>query len=80
MRINLKVPYNEKELAKRRGARWDFYNETWYIINQEDLTLFKQWIPEQYLRPTKDKVLAHPMFKVTQPRTPRKNNKRNKLR
>ena len=80
MRINLNVPYKDKNTAKRRGAKWDFYNQTWYIVNHEDLTLFKKWIPEQYMRPTKDTVLEHPVFKVTQPRTPKKNDKKRKLR
>lgn len=80
MRINLKVPYSDKDIAKRRGARWDFYNETWYVVNPENIKLFIKWIPEQYMRPTKDKVLAKPMFKVTQPRTPKKNDKKRKLR
>jgi hypothetical protein len=45
MRVNLKVPYSEKEKAKRLGARWDPARSTWYVENMEDLSRFLQWMP-----------------------------------
>ncbi|HBD4305845.1 TPA: DNA primase, partial [Escherichia coli] len=30
-RIDINVPYNEKDEAKRLGARWDATRKTWYI-------------------------------------------------
>ena len=44
MRTNLKCPYEEKDEAKRLGARWDATRKTWYIENVEDLTPFMRWI------------------------------------
>lgn len=75
MRINLNVPFSDKDIAKRRGAKWDDANKVWYIVNQTDLEIFIDWIPNHLLRPTQSKVLKHPPFKVVQPRTPRKKNK-----
>lgn len=44
-RINLQVPYSDKDAAKRFGARWDPTLKLWYIpagVNPEPL---RQWIP-----------------------------------
>lgn len=30
MRINLQVPYAEKDAAKRLGARWDMARKVWF--------------------------------------------------
>lgn len=77
MRIDLIVPYDQKDIAKRRGAKWDVANKKWYIENVTELDIFRDWIPSHLMRPTQSKPLKHPIFKVTQPRTPRKkNNKR----
>lgn len=46
MRINLTTPFSERNKVKALGARWDPNRKTWYIVNVEDLTPFKQWIPE----------------------------------
>ncbi|MBS0357070.1 MAG: hypothetical protein JSR83_24560 [Proteobacteria bacterium] len=45
MRTNLKVPFAEKDDAKRLGARWDPANKTWYVKDAEDLTSFARWLP-----------------------------------
>jgi len=44
MRINLKCPFEEKDEAKRLGARWDPAQKTWFIVDIEDLTPFMRWI------------------------------------
>lgn len=75
MRINLLVPFEEKDLAKKRGARWDAANKIWYVQDHPRLELFLKWIPEQLKRPTQAKILDKPIFKVTQPRTIRKKKK-----
>jgi len=36
-RIDLKVPYAEKDQAKVHGARWDRENQTWYSPPGTDL-------------------------------------------
>lgn len=51
MRINLKVPYEEKDKAKSRGARWDSARKTWYVEDAEDLRPFLKWIPEHLQKP-----------------------------
>lgn len=46
MRIDLKVPFAEKDTAKALGARWDAAKKTWYIPDVADLTAFLRWIPD----------------------------------
>jgi hypothetical protein len=43
--IDLEVPYQEKELAKALGARWDARRKIWYVVDREDLTPFDRWLP-----------------------------------
>ena len=56
MRVNLKVPYQQKERAKRLGARWDPAREVWYVENRDDLRPFLQWMPKHLLKPHKEKA------------------------
>jgi Domain of unknown function (DUF5710) len=44
MRIDLRVPFAEKDLAKSLGARWDVARRVWYLRDIEDLTPFMRWI------------------------------------
>lgn len=53
MRTNLKVPYAEKDQAKKRGARWDAARKTWYVENVENMAHFMKWMPAHLSRPTK---------------------------
>jgi len=46
MRIDLKVPYTEKDTAKALGARWDAAKKIWYVQDVADLTPFTRWIPD----------------------------------
>jgi hypothetical protein len=71
MRINLIVPFEEKDIVKRRGALWDMDKKVWYVENHPRLDLFTQWISKNLLKPTESKPLQLPEFVVTQPRTPR---------
>lgn len=49
--IKLRVPYAEKEEAKKLGARWDKEEETWKaFISQKDK--FKRWLPYNALDDT----------------------------
>lgn len=45
MRLNLKVPFAEKDEAKKLGARWDAAKKVWYIADKEDLAPFARWSP-----------------------------------
>lgn len=62
MRIYLNVPYEEKELAKRRGCWWDDYKRQWFIENPTNIGLFIKWMPEHLLTPTKSKPIKHTKF------------------
>lgn len=48
MRMNLKVPFAEKEEAKKLGARWDAAMKLWYVISEGDLDAFSRWSPMSY--------------------------------
>ena len=48
-RIDLKVPYAEKDQAKVHGARWDRENQTWYASPGTDLENLKRWLPRGVL-------------------------------
>ena len=45
MRFNLKVPFAEKDAAKKLGARWDAARKIWYVVNQGDMQPFTKWSP-----------------------------------
>lgn len=45
MRMDLKVPFTEKDEAKKLGARWDATRKIWYVMDQADLAPFARWSP-----------------------------------
>lgn len=45
MRLNLKVPFAEKDQAKKLGARWDPARKLWYIEGKTDVAAFARWTP-----------------------------------
>lgn len=51
MRVNLNVPYEEKDKARRLGACWDAARKTWYVENVENMGDFLSWIPGYLKRP-----------------------------
>lgn len=46
MRVNLKVPFSEKDKVKALGGQWDAAGEVWYVKNVTNLEKFRPWIPE----------------------------------
>lgn len=44
MRTNLKVPFSEKDEAKKLGARWDAARKVWYVERNTDLSAFAKWM------------------------------------
>lgn len=48
MRFNLKVPFAEKDAAKKLGARWDAARKIWYVVNQDDMAPFAKWSPTSH--------------------------------
>ena len=55
MRIDLQVPFSEKEQAKKRGARWDPALQVWYVVDPNNIMAFWRWIPEKYKKPVAPK-------------------------
>ena len=45
MRHDLKVPFAEKDQAKKLGARWDAARKCWYIDGGLDPAVFARWQP-----------------------------------
>lgn len=44
-RIDLNVSFEEKEDAKKLGAKWDVENKTWYVVTTKDsIKKFRKWI------------------------------------
>jgi hypothetical protein len=56
MRLDLFVPYSEKDAARKLGARWDGANKVWYIQDIEDITDLIRWIPRDLLSPRHNKI------------------------
>jgi hypothetical protein len=43
-RIDLNVPFSEKDEAKRQGARWDGDRKVWFIPDGGNPIAFKRWL------------------------------------
>lgn len=56
MRIDLKVPYKEKDQARRAGARWDRTRSTWFVEDMENLEPVMKWIPAHLKKAHQPKV------------------------
>lgn len=51
MRVDLYVPYANKEEAKRYGARWDSHKRVWYFTDLSSWSRFSRWMqPEDIER------------------------------
>jgi hypothetical protein len=46
--MNLKVPFAEKDQAKKLGARWDPALKVWYVAGALDAAAFAQWSPSPH--------------------------------
>lgn len=66
MRTNLKVPFAEKDEAKKLGARWDPRRKVWYIEGHLDAALFAKWQPTPH---DASAGVPSPAQKNTAPRT-----------
>jgi len=45
-RVDLRVPFDERDEAKRLGARWDADAKVWYVPDGLDPAPFDEWLPE----------------------------------
>lgn len=59
MRTNLNVPYEEKDEAKKCGARWDPLLRLWYV-QQSNLIPFLRWLPPEVRQRWRSHPLAAP--------------------
>jgi len=62
VKFYLNVPYNQKDIAKQAGCKFDFTNKAWYFIEPtpEELALFKEfnWLfKETPLNKTRDEYM-----------------------
>lgn len=46
-RIDLTVPFAEKDETKRLGARWDAERKRWYVPDGVDAGAFGRWLPSE---------------------------------
>lgn len=44
-RVDLLVPFSEKDEAKRLGARWDATAQIWFVPEGADVAAFGRWLP-----------------------------------
>lgn len=51
MKVYLNVPYEQKDSAKRKGARWDGSRKQWFVENAENLADFMRWMPKHLTQP-----------------------------
>jgi exodeoxyribonuclease VII large subunit len=65
-RIDLKVPYSEKDQAKVHGAQWDTANRVWYAPAGTDLRNLKRWLPNGILEGTSAPLTTPPSAKVAE--------------
>lgn len=54
-RINLTVPFADKDLAKAAGARYDTESKTWFAPSGANLDPLERWIPGRNPAPTPNK-------------------------
>jgi Domain of unknown function (DUF5710) len=45
-RVDLKVPFAQKDEAKTLGAKWDPDKKVWYVPEGADIKLFNKWVVE----------------------------------
>lgn len=49
-RIYLNVPYQQKDSAKAKGARWDAAVKKWYYTNPQDADKFTLWMEKPFMK------------------------------
>jgi hypothetical protein len=64
-RVDLDVPFSEKDEAKALGARWDPQAKVWYVPEGRDSAPLAKWIPqhpESALEPEPEYPLRSPYY------------------
>ena len=62
MRHDLKVPFADKDAAKKLGARWDAARKIWYVADNIDIAPFAKWLPTPH-----DDLSAAPALQKSAP-------------
>jgi hypothetical protein len=47
LRVDLSVPFLEKNAARRLGARWDHEARVWFVPENSDPSPFARWLPKR---------------------------------
>lgn len=50
-KVYLNVPFLEKDLAKSRGAKWDYNKKQWYYMGEDSDHKFDRWKPNAAPKP-----------------------------
>ena len=58
-RVYLDCPYEEKDLCKGAGGRWDPDARKWYVPQGDDPNRFKRWL-------SKTKAKKQPLLKIVE--------------
>jgi hypothetical protein len=61
----LNVRYEEKEEAKRLGARWDSIAKQWYVPDGIAIEPFSKWLPNAQVLPSRVKGSCRHGFRLT---------------
>ena len=61
MRVDLNVPFDQKNAAQQLGAKWDAARKTWFVPDGQDASKFLQWLPGVKLSKAVRKVLGRPV-------------------
>lgn len=90
MRVYLDIPFNELELAKSHGVKFDLDKRMWFIQDHPTMKfvyddpdqhlfilLFGKWFANK-MKKVKHERVKYRKHVVTQPRTPRKKNKKSR--
>jgi len=60
--VYLNTPFNEKDIAKSLGARWDMTRKQWYVLPDTNLKLFEKWLPT-----SQTELTGEPESEATEP-------------
>lgn len=64
MRTYLNVPFEQKDQARRLGARWDMATKRWYVENVANIAPFMRWMPPALTQPHRPAAGALPIQKT----------------
>ncbi|WP_416769560.1 DUF5710 domain-containing protein [Pseudomonas sp. RHF3.3-3] len=62
-RVDLNVPFSQKDLAKSLGARWDPQAKVWYVPDGVEIGEMERWVPP----PDKSELEHQPEFRTRSP-------------